>query len=356
MSLFRWLVAIVICLAVFASLGLIKYNQVMAAIAFGESFPEPSETVHAQTLTPTQWRATSLLSGETVAPQLIMLTNQQAGIITAVNGQSGQRIAEGTVFVQIDISEELAQLAAITAQIRLAQLDVDRLGRLIKVNASSKEQYDRAQAQLNVVNAQADALKANIAKKQVMIPFTGILGLHSLEVGQYIEANTALATVIGNLDPIWVEVDIPQALSDLSVGMSLPIYYQDRQVQGSIVARSQVLNPINRSIKMRMAVANPDKQLTPGSFVQVAIPSTSEQTVFAIADTAVRYSPLGSFVFVLKLDDNNQYRAVRQEVTVLAKQGNQVIISADFATDSMIATLGAFKLREGMWVKVAEQP
>jgi membrane fusion protein (multidrug efflux system) len=50
MSLFRWLVAIVICLAVFAGLGLIKYNQVMAAIAFGESFPEPSETVHAHTL------------------------------------------------------------------------------------------------------------------------------------------------------------------------------------------------------------------------------------------------------------------------------------------------------------------
>lgn len=49
MSLFRWLVAIVICLAVFASLSMIKYNQVMAAIVFGESFPEPSKTLHAHT-------------------------------------------------------------------------------------------------------------------------------------------------------------------------------------------------------------------------------------------------------------------------------------------------------------------
>lgn len=355
MSLFRWCVAIVICVAVFVSLSFIKYNQVMAAIAFGESFPEPSETVHAQTLTATQWRAMSSLSGETVAPQLITLTNQQSGIITSVNGEAGQAIAKGSVFIQIDISEESAQLAAISAQIALAQLDVDRLGRLIKVNASSKEQYDRALAQLYVVNAQADAIKANIAKKQVMIPFSGVLGLHSLEVGQYIEANSKLTSLMGDIDPIWVEVDVPQALSAVDVGMMLAVNYQGRKINGSIIAKSQVLNPVNRSVKIRIAIDNSDKSLSPGSFVQVAVPSISEQAAYVVADTAVRYSPLGSFVFVLKLDDNNQYRAVRQEVSVLAKQGNDVIIAADFVSDSPIATLGAFKLREGLWVKIAEQ-
>ncbi|MDG1814837.1 MAG: efflux RND transporter periplasmic adaptor subunit [Glaciecola sp.] len=355
MSLFRWCVAIVICVAVFVSLSFIKYNQVMAAIAFGESFPEPSETVHAQSLTTTQWRTMSSLSAETVAPQLISLTNQQSGIITAVNGEAGQAIAKGSVFVQIDISEESAQLAAIAAQIALAQLDVDRLGRLIKVNASSKEQYDRALAQLDVVNAQADAIKANIAKKQVMIPFPGVLGLHSLEVGQYIEANSELTSLMGDIDPIWVEVDVPQALSAIDVGRMLAVNYQGRKINGSIIAKSQVLNPVNRSVKIRIAIDNSDKALSPGSFVQVEIPSLSQQSAYVVADTAVRYSPLGSFVYVLKLDDNNQYRAVRQEVTVLAKQGNDVIIAADFVTDSPIATLGAFKLREGLWVKIAEQ-
>lgn len=355
MSLYRWLVAFLICAAVVAILGLVKYNQVMAAIAFGESFPEPSETVHTQQLIATQWQATTLLPAETVAPQLITLTNQQAGIITAVNGVAGAILPQNSVFLQIDNSEELANLEALNAQITLAQLDVERLERLIKVNASSKDQYDRAQAQLNVVTAQADALQANLAKKQVVAPFTGELGLHSLEVGQYIEANTALVSLLGRVDPIWVEVNIPQNLSALNIGSELDIYFQNNVVKGRVITKSRIADPVNRTLTFRIAIPNEARKIAPGSFVQVGIPAGTNETVYIVADTAVRYSALGSHVFVLSLDDNNQYRAVRQEVTVLDKNTNQVVIKADFAPDSVIATLGAFKLREGMWVKIAEQ-
>lgn len=355
MSWFRWLCAVFLCIAIFASLGFIKFNQVMAAIAFGESFPEPSETVYTQKVTLSQWRAETLLSGETSAPQMLTLTNQQAGLITYVNGEAGQLVNAGDVFINIDISEETAQLTAMQAQVALAQLDVDRLAKLIKVNASSTDQYDRALAQLDVVKAQVQAIEANIAKKQVKFPFSGRLGLHSLEVGQYINANTPLTSLVGSLDPIWVEVGVPEALAFMDTQAPLTVYHQNTQYTGNIIAKASSINTINRALPIRIAIANPHGKLSPGSFVQVAIPDTKSQSVYEIADTAVRYSALGSYVYALEMDENGQYRAQRQEVSILHKHQNTVIVAADFPSDTLIATLGAFKLREGMWVKVAEQ-
>src|SRR5690554_2884798 len=81
----RWLITLVACLAIFAVLGGFKFLQIRAAIEFGKSFPEASESVEAVVVDSLLSSSYVTTIGEIVSPQSVELRNELEGRITAVN-------------------------------------------------------------------------------------------------------------------------------------------------------------------------------------------------------------------------------------------------------------------------------
>ena len=140
----RWIVAILVIIGVVTSLGFIKFTQVKAAIAFAESFPEPSEAVNSVRTQWSEWTPQFTVIGEVKAPRATLLRNELEGIVEQVNIVPGQPVKKGELLIQLNVQQEKAQLQAALAQIDLAKLDVSRLSRLNTANAASKDQLDRA--------------------------------------------------------------------------------------------------------------------------------------------------------------------------------------------------------------------
>jgi membrane fusion protein (multidrug efflux system) len=182
MRVWRWVWTFLFCMLVVSVLGFVKFNQIKAAIAFGESFPEPSETVQSIVISQSQWQSTLSIMGEVVATRSLDLRNELEGVVTQVGFVSGGKVLKGSVLLQFDVENEEAQLAALQAQVSIVQLDVNRFSELLKSNASSQDQLDRAKAQLTVAKANVRALKSTINKKTLIAPFDAMVGLHQLEV------------------------------------------------------------------------------------------------------------------------------------------------------------------------------
>ena len=122
----RWLITSVACLAILAGLAGYKYWQIRAAIAFGESFPEPSESVEAQTVTLTPAVTYVTTIGEIVAPRSVELRNELEGRVSEVDMVSGSRVQAGDVLLRLDASEEQARLdGADIAAVSEATLHMD---------------------------------------------------------------------------------------------------------------------------------------------------------------------------------------------------------------------------------------
>lgn len=217
----RWLITIFTLLCIVAILGFIKFTQIKAAIAFGESFPEPSQTVEVMQVSAAQWRPNLQVIGEVKAKRSVELRNEFEGIITKVAYPSGGMVSQGDLLVQLDIAPELAELEAINAQIELAKLDVKRASDLLEVRASSRDQLDRANAELMVNQARAKALQANIDRKTIKAPFSGTASIHDWEVGTYIAANTVITRIIGDLSSVWVDFSIPQWQANIELGSTV---------------------------------------------------------------------------------------------------------------------------------------
>ena len=174
----RWLIALIACALVFAALAGYKVMQIKAAIAFGNSFPEPSETVEAVTVDSSRVQSYNQTIGVIVAPQSIVLRNEVAGRVSVVNFESGALVEKGRILLQFDISEEAARLKAAQAQADLARLDLQRIKKLKNSKTVSEERYDQARAQYNIASAEVNSLQAIIDKKTLRAPFAARAGLH----------------------------------------------------------------------------------------------------------------------------------------------------------------------------------
>lgn len=367
----RWLITAALCLALFAALATYKALQIKSMIEFAESFPEPSETVEVATsrAMSLQSRATTL--GEVVAPQTIELRNELEGRITKVNFQSGSLVKAGQLLLQLDITEEQARLKAAQARLNLAQLDLERIRKLRKNRTVSEERLDQAVAQNDIAQADIAALQATIDKKTLRAPFNARTGLHTFEIGELISANTLITTLVGLNDYRWVDFTLPLGKATAEAGSAVTISLTNgQQYTGEIIAADSVMSANSRNRRYRARINT--EELAHNSAVNVAVVTGNATNAVIIPSTALRRDGLGDYVYVLEKDQTEQYqdvanayRAKRRQVTLASELHSSTelsstdtplsAISKGLQADEVVATQGAFKLREGLLTYTSER-
>jgi membrane fusion protein (multidrug efflux system) len=357
MHLKRWILALLFCVVVVAVLGFVKFTQVKAAIAFGESFPEPSETVQVQVATASQWQASLQVSGQVLATRNLAVRNELAGVITEVAFASGAPVQKGDLLLQMDVSNEQAQLDGLNAQVQIAQLDVNRFSKLLESNASSRDQYDRAKAQLAVSQASVRALQTQIVKKTLIAPFDALAGLHELEVGAFLSANTLITQLISRNNELWIDFSVPQEYSDLATGQSITlssVSLLSADYSAQIIGMSQAIAQESRNLRVRALWENVPQGIKPGAMLDVTLPVGEPLNIVRLPGVAIRYDAFGSYVFSLNRDQKGAWRAKRLPIDIEARLGPMAIVSAGLEVGTTVATIGSSKLREGILVNLAD--
>ena len=356
----HWTIAVSACLLLFAALAAYKYSQIKAAIAFGESFGEPSETVETVAVEIREVQQYVSTIGEIVAPQAVTLRNELPGKIAAVNFTSGSTVTAGDVLVQLDVAEEQAQLSSAQARAELARLDLKRARALQGSRMVSEERIDQAEAQANVSRAEIQALQAMIDKKTLRAPFDAVAGLHQFEVGDVLQANTEITTLVGINSFTWVDFSVPDNHASIAVGTEVMVEHPndpERILPAQVVARDSVVSAQSRNLRLR-ARLDAAAGLAPNTAVNVAVPLGPALARPHVPATAVRLDGLGDYVFVLEPDPEtgeSAHRARRQAVTVGPQSGQWVAIMEGLEGGELVAANGSFKLRPNILVNVGER-
>jgi len=136
----------------------------------------------------------------------------------------------------------------------------------------------------------------------------------------------------------------------LLAGSSKPL------AEGTISAIDPNVDPMTRTIKVRASLPGVEDQLRPGMFVsvQVVMPETTE--VVAVPQTAIVHASYGDSVFVGedKPGPDGKLRKVAQQqfVKLGTMRGDFVSVIDGLKADQEVVTAGAFKLRNGIPLKV----
>jgi len=276
-----WIILIVVCLAVALGLGAFKYREIQAGIEMGKAFPEPVEAIETFIARGSSWQPSTRVSAEVIAPQTANVSNELPGRITEVGFAPGAQVTKGQLLIALDTSEENARLLAAQADEEIARLGFDRASRLVERGAGSREDRDRARAQHEAAKANTQTLRAIIGKKRVVAPFDALTSLHTLERGQYLAANTTVASLVGTGGQAWIDFALPQQLANSVVGESVTVVQQDRLLgQARIIARDAAINPQSRNLRMRAVI---DADLLPGTLLSVDVAVGAQENVVVAA-------------------------------------------------------------------------
>jgi len=354
----RLILVLGVMAVVIMALGFAKFRQIESAVHAG-AFQPPPEAVTSIVTQREQWPASMTAIGTIEAVHGVMVSADLPGTVARINFDSGKAVREGEILVELDTRQERAQLASLEAQRDLAKVNFGRMQELVNAGVISRMDYDQATAQQKATEANVAEIRATIDRKTIRAPFSGILGIRKVNLGQYLPAGSP---VVSNqsLNPIYVNVGVPQqAAAQVHVGRNLRVTTEDvagKVFAGSVTAIDSEVDPTTRNIQVQATLSNPEGKLRPGMFVQVEMPLGASRSVIALPASAINYAPYGDSVFVitdLKDPTGKTYRGVRQQfVKVEGARGDQVGVISGLNPGEEVVTSGVFKLRNGAAVQV----
>jgi len=350
---------VVVLLTIVGTLGFVKFRQIQVAIAQGAAFQPPPEAVTTIVAAREEWPATLSAIGTIDAVQGVTVSADLPGIVERIQFESGRAVGEGDVLVVLDTRQERAQLQAVEAQRDLAQVDFGRMQGLLNERVVSRAEYDRATADQRQTEARVAEIVAVMERKEIRAPFSGIVGIRQVDLGQYLSAGDPVVS-LQSLHPIYVNFGIPQqVVGQISVGRQVQMTSNDlggATFTGRVTAIDSIVDQATRNVQVQATLANPEGKLRPGMFVQTEVVVGANRKVIALPASAVSYAPYGDSVFIvtdLKGPDGRTYRGVRQQFVKLeGARGDQVGVVSGVKPGDEVVTSGVFKLRNGAAVLV----
>ena len=346
-------------MAVFlGALYAVKMRQVKSASAQGASFQPPPEAVTTVVAKQEVWPASLRAIGTVVASQGVTVSADLPGIVEKISFASGRAVRAGEVLVVLDTSQERAQLTAAESQRDLAKLSLERMRGLSQQGIISQSDFDRAAAEARQGDARVGEIRATIERKVIRAPFSGVLGIRKVNLGQYLSGGDPVVP-LQSLRPVYVNFSVPQQeVGSLQLGTEVRVTAQGQAPfePGRITAVDAVVNEATRNIQVQATFANGDGRLRPGMFVEAQASQGESTPVISLPASAVSYAPFGDSVFIVenvKGPDGKSYRGVRQQFVKLGgARGDQVAIVSGVKPGEEVVSSGVFKLRNGAAVQV----
>lgn len=327
----------------------------------GFSKPKPPISVAVATAVERPWQMRLPTVGTLKALQGVDLSLENAGTVTELKFESGQKVKAGQPLLQLDSAVEAAFLETAKADLGLAQLDYGRGSQLVGSSAISKGEFDRLSAQLQKNKATVNQLNAALAKKRIVAPFSGTIGIRLVDIGDYLASGTKIAT-LQDLSSLYADFYVPeQSVPKLALGQPVQITvaaYPGQHFTGAISAINPIVESTTRNILVRATLANPDGKLLPGMFTSVEVLLPDPQKHIVVPESAITYTLYGNSTYVVtqkKAEDGQPVLiAERRFVETGERRDGQVMINKGVQSGEQVVTAGQIKLDNGAHIAISD--
>ncbi len=297
------------------------------------------------------------------------------GELKAVRFTEGQWVNAGQLLAEIDarpleaqLNQAQGQLARDTAQLKNAQLDLQRYRDLLSKDAIARQQVEtqaalvgQLQGTVQADQALVEAARLQLSYTQVTAPISGRLGLKQAELGSLVRSSDPNGLVsITQTQPMAVvfavpEVHVPLIMRKLKAGQALPVEAWDREqkmrlAKGRVSTTDNAIDLATGTLKLKATLDNRDGQLFPNQFAQIRMELDTLKNTLVVPVQAIQRGAQGSLVHVVQADQTVQTKLVE----LLAVDGDWQAVTGDLKVGDVVVTDGADRLRSGSVVEVVK--
>jgi membrane fusion protein (multidrug efflux system) len=329
---------------------------------FFATMQPPAQTIAAIEVKSRTWTPGIPAIGTARATYGVELASQLGGVVRQINIVSNKTFKKGDILVQLEDTIERADLADAEASLKLTEDNLDRSRSLQTKGYTPQASYEQVQAQNASAQARVERLKAVIDQKAIKAPFDGVAGISRVDLGQYLQPGTVVAT-FQDLSGMKVEFRIPEQFADkLKLGQPVKVGASEDNLvfKGKIIGIDPRIDPQTRLLSVQALVAenkaeSKDETILPGQFLQVRVELPAEDNVVTVPQTAVITSLFGDYVYIVsdETKDGKARKVVKQSfVKAGRRDGGVVEISSGLQAGQTVVVAGQNKLQSGSTVTI----
>ncbi|TVR62116.1 MAG: efflux RND transporter periplasmic adaptor subunit [Gemmatimonadales bacterium] len=293
----------------------------------------------------------TLATGSLMAEESVDLRAEVGGRLVEVAFEEGGMVEAGALLARVNDRDLQARLQALEARGRLLEQREFRQSRLLAEGGVSAEELEETRAELEVLEADKELVRADIEKTELRAPFRGRVGFREVSPGSLISPDTRITTV-QVLDPLRLEFSVPARFAPRVASGQRVLFRaegSERDYEAVIYAVEPGLEESTRTLRIRARTPNPDGALFPGSFASVEVILEEFDAALSVPSIAVRPDLDGPRVFVFR---GGEAQVVPVRLGVRTRESVQVVDGLS-PGDSVIVT-GFQQLRPGREVEVGE--
>lgn len=356
----RLVAVLLLVLAVGICGGLVWFNffrdQMIAG--FFATMKAPAQTVSAVEAKARAWTPGINAIGTTRAENGVELAVETGGVVKQVNLRPNKQFAKGEILVQLDDAIERADLLDVRAAVSLNEQSLERAAALRARGSGTEVAEDQAKALLATARSRMARLEAVIEQKALKAPFDGVAGISRVDVGQYLQPGTVVAT-FQNLSRMKVDFTVPEQMAaQLTLGqdVAFALTEGDWSMSGKVIGVDPRVDPKTRLVSVQAAISESKvNTILPGQFIRVRVELSPQPNVLTVPQTAVVSSLYGDYVFVIEAEaKDGESREVARQVFVKVgrRDGGVSEILTGLTPGQKVVASGQNKLQSGTAVKI----
>jgi membrane fusion protein, multidrug efflux system len=314
--------------------------------------------------------------GQAESSRPVEIRSQVTGIIKERFFTEGREVKKGDRLYRIDPVP--LQAAAVSAKAMVAQAEarlvqagqnLERVKPLVAEQAVSRKDLDDAVAEELAAKAALESAKGQLVKARfdldstlIIAPITGMVERTRVYEGRLVSAQTDLLTIIHQVDPMYVNVSVPESyLLQLRRELAEKKVQNHSQLKGvitfsdgstypheGVLAFDDVVYRVETgSREGRFVFSNPERLLLPGQFVKVRVIGYTRTDAVLVPQRAVQQGPKGPIVYVVGAGDKVEVR----DVQAASWQGSQWLIEAGLHAEERVVVDGVQRIMPGAQVK-----
>jgi len=312
----------------------------------------PAVLVEAITASTASMPQTITAVGSLRSDESVTMRPEVAGRIVAIGFEEGRPVSKGAVLIKLDPAVNAAEVQQALANITLAKAKYERAIDLQKQGFISGQARDEAENNLRIAEAAEALAAARLAKTEIRAPFSGIIGLRQVSIGDYVKEGQDMVN-LESIDPLKVDFRLPEKyLQQARVGQTLQINLDAMKggttYEGKVSAINPLVDSAGRAIVIRAVVRNADAALRPGMFARVRLLMKEESDALVLPEQAL--VPQGEEQYVFRVIDG---KAARTKIEVGQRRGGSVEIVKGLTAGDTVVIAGQLKIRDGTPVTFA---
>lgn len=311
--------------------------------------------ITVQTIKDTVFNHFIEVQGNVETDQNVIVYPEYQGTLTRVYVKEGQQVRKGQLLAKIDDGGLSSQVSQLEVQMQLAKTTYERQERLWEQKIGSEIQYIQAQTNYESSRNAVNQLKQQLAKTNVVAPFSGIVDQVITDQGTVVAPGQGLFRVV-NLNDMYITADIPERyLGTVTVGKDVEIFFPvlGKTVAATVRQTGNYINPGNRSFSIEVGVPKMDN-IKPNLTAKLRINDYTNPKAILIPQSVISENDIGDQYVYKMVDSAGAFLAKRNIVTTGLTQGDVIEILTGLNVADQVIVEGARSVQQDQEVRTLE--